>query len=136
MLLCLDNAIAAGDELTEEEILLEREGQMVLLEPGEEAGGGVGTGTGGGTVASSSHSSGKDDHQIPLTGSPLFSATAKARSVRNSAGRHRPTTETFVSSSDMDASDTWEKESGAGTGETPVKVKKDKDKDKVKSPKT
>ena len=118
MLKCLDNAIAAGDE--EEE--LAEEAAHLHLEEGDEVCALV---TGG-----SSHSSGKEDPLAPQGSSPLHSTLTKHRSSRSSVGRHRQSSETVVSSSDMEGSDTWEKESGLG-GDTPVKSPKDK----IKSPK-
>ena len=116
MLLCLDNAIAAGDEMEEEEIPL-------IPPTGEDF-----TSL---FLATSSHSSGKDEILSITGGSPIHSGLAKHRSARVSGGtRHRHTTETVVSSSEMDASDNWEKESGVINAESPMK-----EKTKEKSPK-
>ena len=114
MLLCLDNAISAGDEAEEvstpEEVLGGGEGGDLAL-----------------TQVSSSKSNNTDSGPFPPgTSSPIGS---KHRTGRTSSGsRPRHITETVVSSSDMDASDKWELEPGLSKTVPAVKEKKVKDK--------
>lgn len=109
MLLCLDNAIAAGDESEPEE-----EDVTTTQPTGEEPSSPI--------LPSSSNSSGKDDPQFVPGGSPGHNGLTKHRSGRiSSVTRHRHTVETVVSSSDMEASDNWEKEQGLINLESTIK---------------
>ena len=121
MLLCLDNAISAGDEAEE-------------VSTPEEVLGGVEGGDLSLTQVSSSKSNNTDTGPFPPgTTSPIGS---KHRTGRTSSGsRPRHITETVVSSSDMDASDKWELEPGLSKSVPSVKEKKTKDKDKEKKSK-
>lgn len=116
MLLCLDNAISAGDEAED-------------VSTPEEVLGGEGEGDVPLTQVSSSKSNNTDPGPFPPgTTSPIGS---KHRNGRTSSGsRPRHITETVVSSSDMDASDKWELEPGLFKSVPAVKEKKSKDKEK------
>lgn len=110
MLLCLDNAISAGDEAEVTESDKEENSP---------------------TSAVTSSKSNKEDFgpTPPGTTSPLGS---KHRARISSGTRHRHVTETVVSSSDMEASDKWEQEPGPLGGAPVLKEKKEKHKDKDK----
>jgi hypothetical protein len=113
MLLCLDNAISAGDEL--EVAHSEKEDDSPS------------------TAVTSSKSNNEVSGPVPPGAtSPLG---AKHRGRISSGTRHRHVTETVVSSSDMEASDKWEQEPGP-LGVIPLlkeKKEKNKDKDRHKS---
>lgn len=110
MLLCLDNAISAGDEL--EVTHSEKEDDSPST-----------------AVTSSKSNKEVSGPTPPGTTSPLGS---KHRGRISSGTRHRHVTETVVSSSDMEASDKWEQEPGPLGGAPLLKEKKEKSKDKDK----
>ena len=107
MLLCLDNAISAGDE----EVPAPDEGEETVANSAS-------------ISAKSSQRDGEPDSHPPPPGTS--SPSSKHRNGRNGQGARPRHTETVVSSSDLDASDKWEQEPGIKG--TPPVVKKKKEK--------
>lgn len=108
MLLCLDNAISAGDE----EVPAHDENEDSFANSAS-------------ISAKSSQREGEPDIHPP--GPPgTSSPSSKHRNGRNGSGTRPRHTETVVSSSDLDASDKWEQEPGLLGAPPVVKQKKQK----------
>ena len=107
MLLCLDNAISAGDE----EVPPHDENEDSFANSAS-------------ISAKSSQREGEPDTHPPPPGTS--SPSSKHRNGRNGSGTRPRHTETVVSSSDLDASDKWEQEPGLLGAPPVVKQKKQK----------
>lgn len=107
MLLCLDNAISAGDE----EVSVPDEAEDTCANSAS-------------ISAKSSQREGEPDTHPPPPGTS--SPSSKHRTGRNGSGSRPRHTETVVSSSDLDASDKWEQEPGLLGAPPVVKLKKEK----------
>jgi hypothetical protein len=105
MLLCLDNAISAGDE----EVSVPDEAEDTCA-----------------NSASISAKSSQREGEPGKEGGGTSSPSSKHRTGRNGSGTRPRHTETVVSSSDLDASDKWEQEPGIPGAAPVVKLKKEK----------